>query len=84
MTTKTKRRRLSPHDVVRMRQWRRKGFAVVDIAKFFGIKPQVASQVVNYRTHKNITEDVLEVPPLLSLQERKARQQATKRIREGR
>ena len=75
----TNKPRPKPHDIVRMRQWRRKGFAVVDLAKFFGISRVQVSRIVNYRTYANVTDGALEAPLLLTEEERVAKVEATKR-----
>ena len=79
----SKNPRPKPQDIVRMRQWRRKGIPLVDIAGFFGIHVNVVSRIVNYKTHKLVTEDALQVPPLLKKEDRIARKEAIMRRLSG-
>ena len=61
-----------------MREYREAGYAIVDIARYFRVTVKIVSRVVNYRTHVNVTSEAHQLPPLLTPEERAARQERTR------
>ena len=66
-----------------MREYRAAGYAIVDIARFFRVTRTVVSRVVNYKTHVNVKPEAHQLPPLLTPEERAARQERARRAFRG-
>ena len=66
-----------------MREHREAGYAIVDIARYFQVTVNVVSRVVNYKTHVNVTPAARKLGPLLTPEERAARQERTRRAIRG-
>ena len=79
----SKRRRLKANEVAQVREYREAGYAIVDIARFFRVTRMIVSRVVNYRTHVNVTSEAHHLAPLLTPEERAARQERTRRAIRG-
>ena len=67
-----------------MREYREAGYAIVDIARYFRVTVKIVSRVVNYRTHVNVKPEAHHLAPLLTPEERAARQARTRRAIRGR
>ena len=79
----SKRRRLKANEVAQMREYREAGYAIVDIARFFRVARMVVSRVVNYQTHVNVKPEAHHLPPLLTPEERAARQERARKAIRG-
>ena len=79
----SKRCRLKANEVAQMREYREAGYAIVDIARYFRVTVKIVSRVVNYKTHVNVKPKAHHLPPLLTPEERAARQARTRRAIRG-
>ena len=68
----TTRRRRRPWEIAPIRQYHRAGYLIVDLADCSEVHPSVIGNIVNGKTHKNITEEAATLPRLIKETEKRS------------